>query len=538
MFEAPRSTPELSFAVRYYNATAGINITASHNPPAYNGYKVYFEDGGQIIEPHASAIIRLVDSMDGEKYEPLPLENQGSITMLGIPLDEVYKARLKTLLLDPSLLQQQPPIKVIYTPLHGVGGVIIVPMLQELGINCLPVPSQMVADGWFSTVKSPNPENAEALSLGITLANEENASLVLATDPDNDRMGVAVRNVAGEMELLTGNQIGSLLLWYRLKQLFAQGILNDQNKARAVIIKSLVTTDLQKVIAEKQGVRCVETLTGFKYIGAKQGNYEAALPAEIQAVYRQLSEEKTREARLQNLSSQSTTAAKSFVAPVLEASSINYTLSSCAPSTPCSSSATATLKTASKASSYFVFGGEESYGYNMGDFVRDKDGNAAVLCFCEVAAYARSEGITVTELLDRIYYEYGFYLERGESLGFEGAEGADKIKRLMASYEAAPFKNINGIPVLSIHNFDTEQLCDSEGEAYPAEAMLMIKLEGNRQVVVRPSGTEPKIKYYLFAATEPSSFVEVELQHVKSNLAAELEHLWQWLKADLQKRMR
>ncbi len=491
VFEAPRSTPELSFAVRHCNATAGINITASHNPPAYNGYKVYFEDGGQIIEPHASAIIKLVDSMEGEKYEPLAASEQGLQVMLGEEIDLAYKKRLKTLILEPSLFQTQKQLKVVYTPLHGVGGVIIVPMLQELGAISLPVESQMKPDGWFSTVKSPNPENAEALTLGIALANQENADLVLATDPDDDRMGVAVRNAAGEMELLTGNQIGSLLLWYRLKQLFAKGILNYQNKNHAVVIKSLVTTELQKIIAEKSGVRCVETLTGFKYIGAKQEKYEKELSVSVQASYRQLSEVESREARLHS-------------------------------------------------SSYFVFGGEESYGYNMGDFVRDKDGNAAVLCFCEVAAYAASQNLSVIALLDQIYSEFGVYLERGESLTFEGAEGADKMKRLMESYTKKPFEKINDIRVVTHRDFNTEDLCDGEGEEYPKEAMLMIKLEGDRQVVVRPSGTEPKIKFYLFTAKRPSaeSFSLEDVQQSKIALKEELEGLWEWLREDVEQRIR
>lgn len=488
MFESPRSTPELSFAVRYCHATAGINLTASHNPPAYNGYKVYFEDGGQIIEPHASSIIKLVDSMSGEKYEPVPASQQGEKVMLGEEIDKAYKERLKTLVLEPSLFQQNS-LKVVYTPLHGVGGVIIVPLLQELGITCLPVESQMKPDGWFSTVKSPNPENAEALTLGIALANEKKADLVLATDPDDDRMGIAVRNVSGEMELLTGNQIGSLLLWYRLKQLFAKEILYHENKNHAVVIKSLVTTELQKMIAEKLGVRCVETLTGFKYIGAKQEKYEKELPAMIHSSYRQLSEAESRDARL-------------------------------------------------RSSSYFVFGGEESYGYNMGDFVRDKDGNAAVLCFCEVAAYAASQNLSLISLLNQIYSEFGVYLEQGESVTFEGAHGSHQMKKLMESYAKNPFKKINEVTVTSIRDFGVEDLCDSEGEIYPKEAMLIIKLEGDRQVVIRPSGTEPKIKFYLFTARRPTAgtFSLEEVEKLKQTLKAELERLWKWLSEDLHQR--
>ena len=484
LFESPRSTPELSFAVRYRNATAGINITASHNPPGYNGYKVYFDDGGQVIAPHDKGIIDLVNAGD-DSYEALPESKHGQVIMIGREIDEAYMERLEKLIVDPELFHLKPALKTVYTPLHGVGGVIIVPMLHRLGVECIPVPSQMVPDGLFPTVKSPNPEYPEALSLGMALADVEKADLVQATDPDDDRMGVAARNAEGELELLTGNQIGSLMVWYRLKRLFEKGILTEANREKAVVIKSLVTTDLQKEIALGFGVRCVETLTGFKYIGAKQRAYEEKLPAEIQARYRHLSEEETREARL-------------------------------------------------KDSLFFVFGGEESYGYNTGDFVRDKDGNAAVICFAEVAAYAVSQGITVVTLLDRIYCEYGFYLERGESLNFEGAEGAAKIKKLVDSYAGNPPGEIAGAKVLSVLNYATQDIYDSEEELIPKEAMIVFEISGGHKVAVRPSGTEPKIKYYLYANEKSASgtFSPEELAATKLRVAEGLENLWQWLKAD------
>ncbi|MFZ4115923.1 MAG: phospho-sugar mutase [Chthoniobacterales bacterium] len=488
IFEAPRSTPELSFAVREYAATAGINITASHNPPAYNGYKVYFEDGAQVIEPHASAIIALVNQMEGERYNPLPPKECGRIIFLGEALDEAYKKRLQTVTLNPSLFQQ--PLKVVYTPLHGVGGSIIVPLLKSVGVPCLPVASQMQPDGFFSTVKSPNPENAEALTLGIALAEEEKADLVIATDPDADRMGVAVRDKSGALELLTGNQIGSLMAWYRLKTLFEQGLVNAKNKEHAVLIKSIVTTDLQKAIAEQFGVHCVETLTGFKYIGAKLTKYEQQLPAAIQQQYRLLSEEETRQARLEY-------------------------------------------------SSYFVFGGEESYGYSLGDFVRDKDANAAALGFCEVAAYAASKGTSLLALLDQLYCDYGFYCERGESLAFEGAEGSDTMKLLIDSYIRHPFTSIQGETVAAFQNYATETILDSEGETLPKEAMLLFKLQGDNRVIVRPSGTEPKIKFYLFAAAKPTSgtFALEELPDIKKQLQETLGARWQWLQEDVGRRI-
>ena len=484
LFESPRSTPELSFAVRYRNATAGINITASHNPPGYNGFKVYFDDGGQVIAPHDKGIIDLVNAGD-DSYEALPESKHGQVIMIGREIDEAYMERLEKLIVDPELFHLKPALKTVYTPLHGVGGVIIVPMLHRLGVECIPVPSQMVPDGLFPTVKSPNPEYPEALSLGMALADVEKADLVQATDPDDDRMGVAARNAEGELELLTGNQIGSLMVWYRLKRLFEKGILTEANREKAVVIKSLVTTDLQKEIALGFGVRCVETLTGFKYIGAKQRAYEEKLPAEIQARYRHLSEEETRDARL-------------------------------------------------KDSLFFVFGGEESYGYNTGDFVRDKDGNAAVICFAEVAAYAASQGITVVTLLDRIYCEYGFYLERGESLNFEGAEGAAKIKKLVDSYAGNPPGEIAGAKVLSVLNYATQDIYDSEEELIPKEAMIVFEISGGHKVAVRPSGTEPKIKYYLYANEKSASgtFSPEELAATKLRVAEGLENLWQWLKAD------
>ena len=484
LFESPRSTPELSFAVRYKNATAGINITASHNPPGYNGYKVYFDDGGQVIAPHDKGIIDLVNAGD-DSYEALPEAKRGQVIMIGREIDEAYMERLEKLIVDPELFHLKPALKTVYTPLHGVGGVIIVPMLHRLGVECIPVPSQMVPDGLFPTVQSPNPEYPEALSLGMALADVEKADLVQATDPDDDRMGVAARDAEGKLELLTGNQIGSLMVWYRLKRLFEKGILTEANRDKAVVIKSLVTTDLQKEIALGFGVRCVETLTGFKYIGAKQRAYEEKLPAGIRARYRHLSEEETREARL-------------------------------------------------KDSLFFVFGGEESYGYNTGDFVRDKDGNAAVICFAEVAAYAASLGITVVTLLDRIYCEYGFYLERGESLNFEGAEGAAKIKKLVDSYAGNPPGEIAGAKVLSVLNYATQDIDDSEGEPIPKEAMIVFEISGGLKVAVRPSGTEPKIKYYLYATEKPASgtFSSEELAATKVRVAEGLENLWQWLKAD------
>jgi phosphoglucomutase len=308
VFDGPRSTPELSFAVRYLNADAGIVITASHNPPHDNGYKVYFNDGAQVVEPHASGIIAEVNAMNGgtgsvpsQKFrddtEVVP--PKGEIVTAGDEIDRAYMERLETLILNRGLMERTRDLKIVYTPIHGTGGVIVKPMLRKIGLNFSVVPEQDQFDGRFPTVKSPNPDNAEALNLGISLAQKQNADLVIATDPDCDRMGVAVRTSSGEMKLLSGNQIGSLLAWYRAKTFFDLGVLNKENASRGVIIKTFVTSDLQKAIAEKFGLRCVDTLTGFKYNGAKLKKYEELTRAQN---YRELSEEETRRLRLEKSS--------------------------------------------------------------------------------------------------------------------------------------------------------------------------------------------------------------------------------------------
>ena len=486
LFESARSTPELSFAVRHTNSTAGIVITASHNPPHDNGFKVYFSDGAQVVEPHASGIIEHVNSVAGEVYAVLPLEQQGKLVLLGKELDEVYKARLSTQLLRPDVVTGQSDFKIVFTPIHGTGAIISVPLLRDLGFRVLTVVEQDQPNGAFPSVKSPNPENAEALAHAIALAEKENADLVIGTDPDCDRMGVAFRDRAGKMQLLTGNQIGSLLAYYRAKAFKEKGVITAGNSSRAVIIKTLVTTDLQKAIAEKEGFRCVETLTGFKYISQKLGKYEAVLPEKARANYRSLSEEETQKLRLEY-------------------------------------------------SSFYVFGGEESYGYSGGDFIRDKDGNNASLMFAEVAAYAKSKGVTLDELLDQIYVEYGYYLEKGKSLVFEGAEGAEKIQHLAESYNRRPPSEIDGSRVVAIKDFAAGGIVDIEKDPLPKEKMTMFELEDTRRIAVRPSGTEPKVKFYLFG--KRSDVTHDSLPKLKGELNAALDSLLTWIEADVKKRV-
>lgn len=489
LFEGPRSTPELSFAVRHVKAQAGINLTASHNPPQYNGYKVYFEDGCQVVEPHASAIINRVNAVKSETYTPSA--NPGRVIPMGADIDEAYMDRLATLPLDPDVIRRASSLKIVFTPLHGVGGVIIKPMLKRLGFQCEGVAEQEIPDGRFPTVKSPNPENAEALSMAIAQADATGADLVIATDPDDDRMGVAARDASGSLQLLTGNQIGSILAWYRASKHFEFGILNDSNKKNAAIIKTFVTSDLQKAIADKFGIRCVETLTGFKYIGEKLGKYEAAIPASLRKNYTELPESKTRDLRLEF-------------------------------------------------STFYVFGGEESYGYSASDFVRDKDGNSAAVLIAEVAAYAKSNGSTLPGLLDSIFGEYGVYLERGESLTMDGAAGAAQIAKLVESYASNPPAEVNGSKVVSVRNFAKDAIYDVEGDRIPAEDMLMFTLADECRIAVRPSGTEPKIKYYMFVAKKPSagkSFPAAELASAKSAASSSIASLWKWLESDAKARL-
>ena len=485
VFDGPRSTPELSFTVRHLNATAGIVITASHNPPHDNGYKVYFADGAQVIEPHASGIITKVKAIKSESYESLPKDRQGTVTTLGRDIDEAYMKRLESLIVDPAVLSDAKALRIIFTPLHGTGAVTLEPMLKRLGFNFEIVPEQEKFDPRFSTVKSPNPENAEALTLGIELAKKTNAYVVIATDPDSDRLGVAVRSATGEMKLISGNQIGSLLAYYRLKKFFELGILNEENASHAVVIKTFVTTDLQKVISEHFGVRCVETLTGFKYFGDKLEKYERALPEEIRKKYRQLSEEETRAARL-------------------------------------------------KHSSFYVFGSEESYGYSGADFVRDKDGNAAGIMFCEMAAYAKSRGRTVDQLLDEAFAGLGYFEEKNASLYFEGAEGADKIARLLESYANKPPAEIAGSKVVGITDFEKQTIRDIEGDVIPKQKMSIFELEDKTRIAVRGSGTEPKIKYYIFAQQRPGKekFSAEQLNKIKTDVGRRLEDIWDWIEKD------
>ena len=484
LFDGPCSTPEVSFAIRELNADTGVVLTASHNPAHDNGFKAYFNDGAQLIAPHDKAVIAEVNALSSDSYEPLPAEQQGSLRVLDAAFDAIYMNRLKGIVLRPEVFAKSAA-KVVFTNLHGTGARCIVPLLREIGCNVSTVAEQDVLDGRFPTVKSPNPENAPALDMAMAQADAEQADLVIATDPDADRMGIAVRDTAtGKMQLLTGNQIGSLLAWYRCMSMRELGLLTPENLEHAVMVKTFVTSPLQDAIAASFGIATVNVLTGFKYIAAKLGKYEAAIPAELRRGYRTMSEAETRALRLQH-------------------------------------------------SKFFVFGGEESYGYLAQDFVRDKDANAAALCLAEMNAYLATQGVGILECLNNIYMQLGFYKELGTNIVMEGADGAAKIAALTKSYIENPPAAMDGSEVTAVRDFSAGNMVDAEGDPIPAEKMIFIDLADGRSFAVRPSGTEPKIKYYLFAHGEAGVDPTVACPQVEAGIAA----LWKAVEADAYARM-
>jgi phosphoglucomutase len=486
LFPEDRSTPQLSFTTRTVGAKAGIMITASHNPPHDNGMKFYSADGGQVVEPHASGITKHFAKLSSDPTA-LPellktIKTPGKVVTLEPEMDVIYRDAVGNLLLEQAaVLETANKIKFVYTPLHGTGIRAIPALLDQFGFKYSIVEKQAVGDGRFPTVKSPNPENAEALELAIKQAEDEHADIVLATDPDADRMGVAVRDASGKMILLTGNQIGSIMAYYRTSRMIAQGILTDGNKKNGVIIKTFVTTDLQKAIAEHFGVGCIETLTGFKYIGEKMHDYEKA---HGDPAFAKLSGAAQRSAALEK-------------------------------------------------SRFVIFGGEESYGYTGGDYVRDKDANAAVLMFAEVAAWAKSKGQTLAEYLNQIYREMGYYTEKLGTLTFEGASGAAQIQKLLASVRSSPPPAYQGQAVTGVDDFGLQDFVDADGKKIPKETMLLFHMADGSRMVVRGSGTEPKIKFYFLTRADASG----DLDAIKKERKAFLESWWTEVQEDVKKRV-
>ena len=484
LFDGPCSVPEVSFTIRELNADTGVMLTASHNPAHDNGFKAYFNDGAQLVAPHDKGVIAEVNALASDTYEPLPEAQRGALRVLGAEMDEIYIKRLKGIVLRPDVFTKASA-KVVYTNLHGTGKRCIVPMLKSIGCQLSTVAEQDVQDGRFPTVASPNPENAPALDMAIAQADRENADLVIATDPDCDRMGIAVRDKAtGKMQLLTGNQTGCLLAWYRCMSMRELGIVTPQNIEHAVMVKTYVTSPLQDAIAERFGIATVNVLTGFKWIAAKLGKYENAIPAEKRQGYRTMTEEQSRALRLE-------------------------------------------------CSKYFVFGGEESYGYLAQDFVRDKDANCAALCLAEMNAYLATQGIGLLECLNNIYAELGYYKELGKNIVMEGADGAAKIAALTKDYIANPPAEMDGAKVVSLRDFSSGEMVDAEGDPVPAEKMLFIDLADGRSFAVRPSGTEPKIKYYLFGHGQKGA----DVAEAKAAVEAGIDSLWEAVEADARARM-
>ena len=483
VFAEPRPTPELSFAVRQTDATAGINLTASHNPSAYNGYKVYFNDGGQVIEPHASGIIARVNAVPSPHYEPVPRGEQGRRVTLGTEMDESYLDRLERVVLDPALVAREKGLKIVYSPLHGVGASIIMPLLRRLGFDATAVPEQVVPDSRFPTVKSPNPEYAEALTMALELADEIGADVVMATDPDDDRMGVAVRNRDGKMELLTGNQIGSLLAEYRLTKYKERGLIPAAGSDRVCLVKTFVTTRLQDAIGAGHGVKVINTLTGFKWIAAKMRGYEDQLRAAIGD----------------------------------KADDPKMTFKERA-------------KFLQEHATFYAFGTEESYGYLPNDYLRDKDGNSACLMFAELCAAVKSRGITVPEYLDEIYIKYGFYLEGVINIYYEGASGSAKIERILETYRSSTPTKFGDVTVTKLEDFGRQDIYDEDKELIPKQDLYFVTLSNGYSFAARGSGTEPKMKIYLFANADVSS--ADELPAVKAKTKATLDGLIKFIDAD------
>jgi phosphoglucomutase len=490
IFEGPRSTPQLSFAVRHYNATCGAVITASHNPPHDNGFKVYFEDGAQVVSPHAESIVDLVNQVQLEELPEFLDIDLSPVITLGAEADAPYLQVLREMVVDDEVMAAQAP-KVVFSPIHGTGAISSVPALKDLGIEVIEVPEQMVQDSRFPTVKSPNPENAEALTMAIAKANEVGADVVVATDPDADRMGVAVRDANGEMVLLTGNQIGTILAEYRISTLKDAEIIPEDGSPNAALIKTFVTSPMQEAVADWHGLKTINTLTGFKWIGAKLAGYEAEMKAKLF--------EK-------------------------EGLALDYDA--------CDVWTKADLLL--DYSTFFVFGGEESYGYLATDKVRDKDANAAVIMFCEVAAFLKAQEMTFPDYLDGLYLQHGYYDEKTINIYYEGAAGSQKINSILESYRANPPKAFGDVTVSGFTDFGKDEIIDADGEKIPSQDFYFLELSNGYSFAVRGSGTEPKIKFYVFGRSDVTD--PEELAQVKADAAVVMQSMLQAIDADARER--
>ena len=453
VFEELRPTPELSYAVRHLHTFAGIMITASHNPAAYNGYKVYGEDGGQMPPKDADALTEYVRQVENplavDVVTKEELEQSALFEWIGEAVDAAYLEEIKSVSVNPALLSNTKDLSVVYTPLHGTGLMLTKRALDQAGFTGLQIVSeQAVPDGDFTTVKSPNPEEAGAFEYAIRLGEETKADVLLATDPDADRMGAAVRQPDGTYQVITGNQIAAILLDYLLFAHQKAGTL----PTNAAAVKSIVSSELPTVIAEHYGAKMVNVLTGFKFIAEQIKNYEE-------------------------------TNAHTF-----------------------------------------MFGFEESYGYLVQPFVRDKDAIQAVLLLTEVAAHFKSEGKTLYDGLQALYEKYGYFLEKTISITVQGLEGPAKIKALLDGLRKEVPSNFGGIKVALAQDFAVNQQVDAEGIVseigLPTSNVLKYILEDGSWIAVRPSGTEPKIKFYMGVKSTSQEEAEEKLAKFQKDLDA------------------
>ena len=432
IFESLRPTPELSFAVRHLGCVAGINVTASHNPPEYNGYKVYWEDGAQITPPHDSGIMEEVKSISDwntvKTMDKAEAEKAGLFQVIGKEVDDAYMAELKKQVIHMDAIEKEGKnLKIVYTPLHGTGNIPARRILKELGFeNVYVVKEQELPDGDFPTVSYPNPEAAEAFELGLKLAKEVDADLVLATDPDADRLGVRVKDKNGEYHDLTGNMSGCLLANYEISQRKA---VNGSLPEDGALIKTIVTTNLADAIAKGYGVKLIEVLTGFKFIGQQILGFEKS----------------------------------------------------------------------GKGS--YLFGFEESYGCLIGTYARDKDAIVATMALCEAAAYYKTQGKTLWDAMIEMYEQFGYYKDAIQSVTMKGIEGLQKIQEIMNSLRQNPPAEFAGHKVVAVRDYKADTIKNLEtGEVTPTglpnSNVLYYELTNDAWVCVRPSGTEPKVKFY------------------------------------------
>ncbi|GAA0306688.1 phosphoglucomutase [Gracilibacillus halotolerans] len=444
VFESLRPTPVLSFAVRHLQAAAGIMITASHNPPEYNGFKVYNEDGGQAPLEEAEAIINEVNKIDREldilvKNEEELLESN-LLEWIGEDVDKAYLEQLKTI---QKQAVNESTLEIVFTPLHGTAYYPVMDGLQQMGFqNIHVVEEQAKPDPEFSTVSSPNPEEHQAFEMAIALGEKVDADILIGTDPDADRLGVAVKDASGAYQVLSGNQLGTLLLDYTLSQ--------TENLTNGKVIKTIVTTEMGRAVAKHYGVETIDTLTGFKFIGEKIKQFEL-----------------THE--------------------------------------------------------HFLFGYEESYGYLIGDFVRDKDAVQAAVAACEVAHYWKQQGKTLLEALDTLYEKHGFYVEKMNSLTLKGKEGAEQIATIMEDIRERPFTNLAGLNIVAVEDYQTSERYlpleeKSEDITLPKENVMKFLLENEAWVCFRPSGTEPKIKSYFGVKTDSKDDSEALIKTIQEEV--------------------